>query len=175
MRAAAARTRHAGLDRHPPVDADEADEREQGVTVVEFALVAWLLMVLVLGALQFGLWWNAQHVVLGAAQDAARMAAVEDGTIQAGRARALELLRVGLGQDANSATVTVHRGPQTTQATITARLQPLLPVGGIRLHATASVVTERFRASASTATPPAQPPATTLAPPGAASSDGAAP
>jgi Flp pilus assembly protein TadG len=126
--------------------------------MVEFVLVAWLFMVLVLGALQFGLWWNAQHVVLGAAQDAARLAAVEDGTTQAGRARAVELLRVGLGHDADTATVEVRRDLQAAQATVTARLRPLLPIGdGIKLRATARAFAEHFRPTPQP--PQAQPPA----------------
>ncbi len=131
-----------------------ADER--GVTMVEFVLVAWLFMVMVLGGLQFGLWWNAQHVVLGAAQDAARLAAVEDGTTQAGRARALELLRVGLGRDAATGTVDVRREPEVARATVTARLRPLLPIGnGITLRASARAFAEHFRPTTAS-----QPPAT---------------
>ncbi len=116
------------------------------MTTIEFVMVAWLFMVMVLGGLQFGLWWHAQHVVLGAAQDAARLAAVEDGTPQAGRARALELLQVGLGRDAATATVDVRRDPQVARATVTARLRPLLPIGSsIQLRATARAFAEQFR------------------------------
>jgi Flp pilus assembly protein TadG len=119
---------------------------QRGVAVVEFVLVVWLFLVLVLGAVQFGLWWHAQHVVLGAAQDAARVAAVEDGTPAAGRARAAELLRVGLGADAATASVEVRRDDQLAAATVTARLRPLLPFGdGIRLRATAHAFAEHFR------------------------------
>jgi Flp pilus assembly protein TadG len=135
---------------------------ERGVTTIEFVLVAWLFMLMVLGGLQFGLWWHAQHVVLGAAQDAARLTAVEDGTTQAGRARALELLQVGLGRDAATATVNVRRDPEVARATVTARLRPLVPIGsGIQLHATARAFAEHFR--------PTQPPG------GQASTAGATP
>jgi hypothetical protein len=127
--------------------------QELGVTTIEFVLVAWLFILLVLGGLQFGLWWHAQHVVLGAAQDAARLAAVEDGTPQAGRARALELLRVGLGRDAATATVDVRRDPEVARATVTARLRPVLPVGsGIQLRASARAFAEHFRPSQPSAT-----------------------
>jgi len=127
---------------------------EHGVTTIEFVLVAWLFMIMVLGGLQFGLWWHAQHVVLGAAQDAARLAAVEDGTTQAGRARALELLRVGLGRDAATATVNVRRDPEVARATVTARLRPLLPIGsGITLRASARAFAEHFRPVAGTQAP----------------------
>src|SRR6266540_4231935 len=109
---------------------------ERGVTTIEFVMVAWLFMVMVLGGLQFGLWWHAQHVVLGAAQD---------GAPQAGRARALELLQVGLGRDAATATVDVRRDPQVARATVTARLRPLLPIGSsIQLRATARAFAEQF-------------------------------
>src|SRR6266511_741550 len=96
---------------------------ERGVTTIEFVLVAWLFMLMLLGALQFGLWWNAQHVVLGAAQDA-----------------------VGLGRDAATATVDVRRDPELARATVTARLHPLLPIGsGIELRASARSFAEHFR------------------------------
>jgi Flp pilus assembly protein TadG len=122
-----------------------ASQRGQwGITSVEFTAVVWLFLVLVLGAVQFGLWWHAQHVVLAAAQDAARVLATEDGTPAAGRARAIGLLEAGLGRDAAAATVQVSRGPRLARAAVTARLQPLLPIGrGIRLHATATSHTEQ--------------------------------
>jgi Flp pilus assembly protein TadG len=119
---------------------------ERGIVAVEFVAVIWLFMILVLGATQFGLWWHAQHVVLGAAQDAARVVAADGATAAAGRTRARELLQAGLGRDAATAQVQVHRGLEVTQVTVTARLRPLLPIGGgIRLRATAHSHTERFR------------------------------
>jgi Flp pilus assembly protein TadG len=128
-----------------PPPTPPASQRDQwGITTVEFTTVVWLFLVLVVGAVQFGLWWHAQHVVLGAAQDAARIVAAEGGTMTAGRTRALDLLAAGLGRDAASATVQVSRDPRLTRAAVTARLQPLVPIGrGIRLHATATSHTEQ--------------------------------
>lgn len=121
---------------------------ERGIATVEFTAVVWLFLVIVLGAAQFGLWWHAQHVVLGAAQDAARLVAAEDANPAAGHARARQLLEAGLGRDAATAQVQVRRGAELTQVTVTARLRPLLPIGGgIRLRATAHSHTERFRPS----------------------------
>jgi hypothetical protein len=127
--------------------ASSGDER--GIVTLEFVAVIWVFMVVVLGAAQFGLWWHAQHVVLAAAQDAARLAAAEDGTPAAGHARALDLLHAGLGRDAAGATVQVHRDGELASATVTGRLQPLLPIGqGIRLRATAHSFAEHFRPEA---------------------------
>jgi hypothetical protein len=82
------------------------------------------------------------------------MAAVEDGTPQAGRARAMELLRVGLGRDAASATVEVRRDPEVARATVTARLRPLLPLsGGITLRASARAFAEHFHPAPGTKPP----------------------
>jgi TadE-like protein len=119
---------------------------ERGIATVEFTAVVWLFLVIMLGAAQFGLWWHAQHVVLGAAQDAARLVTADGATAAAGHTRARELLQAGLGRDAATAQVQVRRGLEVTQVTVTARLRPLLPIGGgIRLRATAHSHTERFR------------------------------
>ena len=129
--------------------ASSGDQR--GIVTLEFVAVVWVFMVVVLGAAQFGLWWHAQHVVLAAAQDAARLAAAEDGTPAAGRARALDLLQAGLGRDAVGATVQVHRDGELASATVTGRMQPLLPIGqGIRLRATAHSFAEHFRPTQAT-------------------------
>ena len=145
------RTPHPTPGQHrmtrPPAPAGD----QQGIATIEFVAVVWAFMVVVLGAAQFGLWWHAQHVVLAAAQDAARLAAAEDGTPAAGRARALDLLHAGLGRDAAGATVQVQRDGELASATVTGRLQPLLPIGdGIRLRATAHSFAEHFRPTQAT-------------------------
>jgi Flp pilus assembly protein TadG len=129
--------------------ASSGDQR--GIVTLEFVAVVWVFMVVVLGAAQFGLWWHAQHVVLAAAQDAARLAAAEDGTPASGHARALDLLHAGLGRDAAGATVQVQRNGELASATVTGRLQLLLPLGdGIRLRATAHSFAEHFRPTQAT-------------------------
>jgi Flp pilus assembly protein TadG len=128
-----------------------AGDQQEGIATIEFVAVIWMFMVVVLGAAQFGLWWHAQHVVLAAAQDAARLAAAEDGTPAAGRARALDLLQAGLGRDAAGATVVMRRDGELASATVTGRLQPLLPIGdGIRLRATAHSFAEHLRPTQAT-------------------------
>ena len=99
-----------------------AGDQQDGIATIEFVAVVWMFMLMVLGAAQFGLWWHAQHVVLAAAQDAARLAAAEDGTPAAGRARALDLLHAGLGRDAATTTVQVQRDGELASATVTGQL-----------------------------------------------------
>ncbi len=121
---------------------------ERGTAALELAVVTPVLMMLVLGVLQFGLWYHAQNVVQTAAQEGARVAAAEDGTAEAGQARALDVLRDGLGDAASDQGATVSIGPEAARVRVTARLGGLLPIPGLRsflLSSEASVFRERFR------------------------------
>jgi Flp pilus assembly protein TadG len=122
--------------------------RERGSASLELALVAPALMLLVLGVLQFGLWYHAQNVVETAAMEGARVAAAEDGSAGAGKTRALEVLEDGLGQAASDqgATASIDQGSASVH--VTAQMPGLLPIPGLRsfaLSSEATVFRERFR------------------------------
>jgi Flp pilus assembly protein TadG len=121
---------------------------ERGTVSLELALVAPTLMLLVLGVLQFGLWYHAQEVVQGAALEGARVAATEDGNATAGQARAMEVLREGLGTAATEEAASASVGPDVARVRVTARLPGLLPIPGLSsflLSSEASAFRERFR------------------------------
>jgi len=121
---------------------------ERGTVSLELALVAPALMLLMLGVLQFGLWYHAQEVVQGAALEGARVAAAEDGSAAAGQARAMELLREGLGTAATEEAASASVGPDVARVRVTARFQGLLPIPGLSsflLSSEASAFRERFR------------------------------
>lgn len=122
--------------------------RERGSVAVELAIVAPALMLLVLGVLQFGLWYHAQNVVQTAALEGARVAAAEDGTAGAGRARALEVVAEGLGQAADGEGAVASADADTASVEVTAELRGLLPIPGLSsfsLSSEATVFRERFR------------------------------
>ena len=52
-------------------------KNEKGQSLVEFALVVPLLLLLVVGIFEFGRAWMTRNVMTGAAREAARIAAVE--------------------------------------------------------------------------------------------------
>jgi len=121
---------------------------EDGTATLELALVTPALMLLVLGVLQFGLWYHAEHVARTAAIEAARVAGAENGTEESARARADEVLRAGLGNAAEGTTVSVSADGDSARAVVTASLRGLLPIPGLsefRLHGEASSYRERFR------------------------------
>jgi Flp pilus assembly protein TadG len=123
-------------------------KRERGSVALELAIVAPVLMLLVLGVLQFGLWYHAQNVVETAALEGARVAAAEDGTAGAGESRALEVLQEGLGQAADVEGATASIDQDAARVEVTAQLPGLLPIPGLRsfsLSSQATAFRERFR------------------------------
>lgn len=65
--------------------------------MVEFALVAPLLLLVLIAIVQFGLVHHAQNVASTAAQEGARLGAAEGGDAGVAEQRTLDVLRSGLG------------------------------------------------------------------------------
>jgi len=121
---------------------------QRGSAALELAIVGPVLMLLVLGILQFGLWYHAEHVTKTAAVEAARAAAAEDGRAEQARARAAEVMRAGLGSAAEDPVVEVSIGSRTARVRISAHMRGLLPIpafSSLRLSAEATAYRERFR------------------------------
>lgn len=121
---------------------------ERGSATLEMALVAPVLMVLVLGILQFGLVQHAQQVARTAAQEAARSAAAESADPEVGRTRAMEVMSAGLGRLAGQPEVTVEKDPDLVRVQVRATMRGVLPIPGLstfKLSGAASVYSERFR------------------------------
>ena len=69
-------------------------ENEKGQSLVEFALVVPLLLLLVIGIAEFGRAWMAKNILTGAAREAVRVLAVPDppGGVSAATTRANQIL-----------------------------------------------------------------------------------
>ena len=81
-----------------------ARKSEKGQSLVEFALVVPLLLLLVIGIAEFGRAWMTRNIMTGAAREAVRMYAVKDNTAEA-RVRAEQILS-SAGLDSARATCT---------------------------------------------------------------------
>ena len=81
---------------------------ELGQSMVEFALVLPLLLVVLVGVVQFALAYHARDVATTAVQEGARLAAAEGRTPAEGAARAREVLESGLGKTGTGFTVTAQ-------------------------------------------------------------------
>ena len=69
---------------------------DRGASIVEFAMLAVLLVLLLFTVLQVALWFYARNIVASAAADAARYAADSAGASDAGSQRAHDLIGKGL-------------------------------------------------------------------------------
>jgi Flp pilus assembly protein TadG len=119
---------------------------ERGSATVELAVVAPTLMLLILGVLQFGLWYHAQHVVQTAALESSRVVAAEEGTVEEARLRADEVLTSGLGSTHLTPAVEVVVAAETVSVTVRASMNALVPLmGPIGLSAEAVSYKEGFR------------------------------
>ena len=68
-------------------------KNEKGQSLVEFALVVPLLLLLVIGIAEFGRAWMTKNILTGAAREAVRILAVPTGSIGAAWGRADNVLR----------------------------------------------------------------------------------
>ncbi|MGE5595698.1 MAG: TadE/TadG family type IV pilus assembly protein [Hyphomicrobiales bacterium] len=121
---------------------------EAGESMVEFALVLPVLLLVLVGVVQFALVHHAQNVVTTAAQEGARLAAAEGGDPTGGEQRTRDVLDSGLGStgDGFEVEATDDRETVTVQASADYPLIfPWLGSRDIELDATASVRKEGFR------------------------------
>lgn len=65
---------------------------ETGQSLVEFALVVPMLLILVVGIAEFGRAWMTRNILTGAAREAVRVAVVPEGSIAAATTRANQVL-----------------------------------------------------------------------------------
>lgn len=119
----------------------------RGDSLIEFALVFPLLVLVALALVQLALYVHAENVVVGSVQDGARVAAASDRSVANGVTATRTLLRAGLGAEA--AAVGVQGSDDGDTVTIEARggLRVILPgVLGttLPLAARARVSKERF-------------------------------
>ena len=118
---------------------------ERGSVFVETALVGLVVMSLSLGLIQFALWYHAQHVVLGAAQDGAHAAAVEGAAAGDGQARARELVAAGLGTMASETVVSSETHEREAVVAVAAAVPSIIPfLPDLELRAEGRAFRERF-------------------------------
>jgi Flp pilus assembly protein TadG len=72
-------------------------DRDTGAAVVEFVMISVLLVLLLFGVLQVGVYFYARNIVAASAADAARYAAAAGVPASAGGPRAEQLIAEGLG------------------------------------------------------------------------------
>ncbi len=121
---------------------------EAGESMVEFALVLPVLLLVLVGVVQFALVHHAQNVVTTAAQEGARLAAAEGGDAVDGEQRTRDVLGSGLGRNGESFDVAAADDGETVTVRASGDYPLIFPWLGRRdigLDATATVRKEGFR------------------------------
>jgi Flp pilus assembly protein TadG len=108
-------------------------------------LVFPALIVLILAIIQFGLWYEAEHAAIAAAQQGAQVARVQGGTASEGKLAASGFLHEAAPTLVEQPAVSVTRSATTAQATVSGFVESLIP--GLHLHisASSSAPVETFR------------------------------
>ena len=122
---------------------------EGGGSTVELAIALPLLLLVLLGAVQFGLVVHARSVTQTAAVEGARAAAAEGRSLEEGAARTRDVLESGLG--ATGQAFTVEAAEQGEAVVVEAHgsyplFIPWVTDLSVPLEATAEVWREDFRA-----------------------------
>lgn len=116
--------------------------------MVEFALVLPLLLLVLIGVVQFALVYHAQNVATTAAQEGARLGAAEDGDAMVAQGRTLDVLRSGLGDVGDGFAVTAEDSDEWITVTTTGGYPFVIPWLGsqtISIDADAEMRKEGFR------------------------------
>lgn len=93
-----------------------------GQSLVEFVLIMPLLLLLMMGIVEFARGWNIRHVVTDAAREAARTMAVDNGATEAQVMAVIENALAASGLDIADADVDLVWCASATCASSTARL-----------------------------------------------------
>lgn len=100
--------------------------RERGSVTIEMVIIFPLLLTVLFGSVQTGLWFHNRSIAMTAAQEGARTAAAYESTAEAGRQSAHDFATAAGGQDP---TVTVSR--TSTLVTVTVQLDSFALLPGL--------------------------------------------
>ncbi len=101
---------------------------ERGAATAELVIATPLLLLLVLGIIQFALWQHATHVAQAAAQEGARAARLDGGSGDAGRSTAQSFLDQLGSQVIVSPSIEVTQTALTSRVVVTGSAEQVIPI-----------------------------------------------
>ena len=118
---------------------------ERGAATTELVLATPALLFLCMVLVQIGLWFHAVHVARAAAQEGARAARVEGGTVAAGEARTEAFLRDVAPRLIRGVDVVVERDTETARVEVRGEVLEVLPFMRLAVSGSSEGPVERFR------------------------------
>ena len=122
---------------------------ERGSVSTELVIATPLLLLLVMGVIQFALWQHANHVARTVAQQGVAAARVEGATAATGEGEAHTVLGQLGANELRNAQVSATRDGNTTRVVVTGEASSVLPFFHLPVRAVATGPTERFRPAVS--------------------------
>ena len=117
---------------------------DDGSAAAEMTLMTPLLVLLVLGTIQFGVWLHATHTAQAIAAQALQTARVSQGTAAAGREQAEALLFAAGGRVILHSRVDAVRDPERARVAIHGQAQQVLPFLSVPVNVSVSGPVERL-------------------------------
>jgi Flp pilus assembly protein TadG len=117
---------------------------ERGAVSAELVIATPLLLLLIMGVIQFALWQHAEHIASAVAQQGVAVARVQGETAAAGQDQArtvLDQLGSGVLVDSN---ITATRTDATTTVTVTGHAESIVGIFSLPVRAVASGPTEEY-------------------------------
>lgn len=118
---------------------------EAGSVSAEVAVTAPALMILILLAVQFGLWYHASNVARAAAQEGVRAARVEGATAADGKAEAQRFLAETGSKVVDSSDVASTRDASSARVEVRGTVAGVLPGIHLPVRAVVQSPVEAFR------------------------------
>jgi hypothetical protein len=125
-----------------PAVPGKAGAGEDGSVSAELVVATPLLLLLLLVAVQAGVWWHATHIAESVAAHALAAARVQDGSTAAGQASAERVLAQLADRLLTDTDVAVERTPETARVEVTGNAMPVIPGIALPVRATAAGATE---------------------------------
>lgn len=116
---------------------------ERGLTEsLQWAVLWPVVMLLVLGTIQLGVWWHAHLTLAAAAATAADLSTLEQAAPAAAREAAIDVAASG---GVEAVDVDVSRGPRDVEVVVTGRAPLIIDLGLGTIRATATAPLEVAR------------------------------
>ena len=117
---------------------------ERGAVSAELVIATPLLLLLIMGVIQFALWEHAEHIASAVAQQGVAVGRLQGETAAAGKQEAQSVLdQLGSSVLAGSA-ITANRGVGFTTVTVTGHAESIIGLFALPVKATAAGATEIF-------------------------------
>ena len=117
---------------------------ENGAVSAELVIATPLLLLLMMGVIQFALWEHAEHIATAVAQQGVSVGRLQNQTAAAGEQQAQSVLDQ-LGSSVLTGTsITATRTNQTTTVTVTGHAESIVGLFSLPIRATASGATENY-------------------------------